>query len=153
MTSHIFKLAQMSLVALAFVPLGLTFNVGAASAKLNTTQNIQHNLPAKNIIAKVDPDNSIATSNNRDRSMEYVKKGLLVQQEAGKEQEAMLYYYEAVKIDTTNPMAFMAAGNLLGDTDEGITCVKAAALLFQAEENEEGYQLAINWLTERGIAQ
>jgi hypothetical protein len=153
MTSHISKFAQFALVALAIIPLGLAFNTEKASAKLNTTQNTEHNLPAKNIIAQVELDNLIATSNNRDRSMEYVKKGLLAQQEAGNEMKAMLYYYEAVKIDVTNPAAFMAAGNLFGETKEGIDCVKTAALLFQMEENQAGYKLAMNWLAARGVAE
>jgi hypothetical protein len=153
MTFNISKLAQISLVALVVSSLGIAFNVGTASAKLNIDRNTERNLPAKNIIAQVKLDNSIAATNNRDRSMEYVKKGLAVQQEAGNEMEAMLYYYEALKIDVTNPAAFMAAGNLLGNTEEGIQCVKAAALLFQAEENQAGYELAMNWLAERSVSE
>lgn len=84
--------------------------------------------------------------------MAYVEKGLAAE-EAGDETQAILYYYEAVKIDITNGFAFMAAGNLLGNIDDGKICVKAAALLFQAEQNEVGYKLAMNWLAECGVSE
>jgi hypothetical protein len=153
MTSYISKLARISLVALVIVPLGLTCNVKTAGAKLNIDRNTELNLPAENIIAQGKLDRSIAATNDRDLSMEYVKKGLAAQQEAGNEIEAMQYYYEAVKIDITNPAAFMAAGNLLGNTEDGISCVKAAALLFQAEGDRAGYEMAMEWLAQNGIAE
>jgi hypothetical protein len=87
-----------------------------------------------------------------ERSMAYVRQGLAAQR-AGNDRQALEYYYVAVKIDRTNAVAFMAAGNLLGDTDEGISCMKAAALLFQRQENQEGYEMATNWLAERGASE
>jgi trehalose/maltose hydrolase-like predicted phosphorylase len=154
MTSHIFsKLTQISLVALVSLPLGVAFKVEPVSAKSNITQNTEHNLPAKNIIAKVELDGSApAASDSRAESMSLVKQGLAAQ-EAGNEEQAMLYFYEAVTIDITNPYAFLAAGNLLGNTQEGINCIRAAAVLFQAEENQAGFRLATNWLAERGISE
>jgi tetratricopeptide (TPR) repeat protein len=85
-----------------------------------------------------------------DRSMKYVEMGMAAQKE-GDEKQALEYYYQAVKIDQTNAVAFLLAGNLLGDTEDGIACVKAAGVLFQAQENQEGYELAMTWLKEHGI--
>jgi hypothetical protein len=87
-----------------------------------------------------------------ERSMAYVRQGLAAQKD-GNNRLALDYYYRAVKLDRTNAVAFMAAGNLLGDTDEGISCMKAAALLFQRQENQEGYEMATSWLAERGASE
>jgi hypothetical protein len=89
---------------------------------------------------------------NTKKSMQYVKLGWDAQQEGDKDQ-AILYYYEAVKADKTNPYAFMAAGNLIGHTEDGHTCMRAAALLFRAQGNQEGYAAATNWLQEGGAAE
>lgn len=88
---------------------------------------------------------------NTQRSMQYVRQGLTAQKR-GDERQALLYYYRAVKTDKTNAVAFMAAGNLLGESEEGIACMKAAATLFRQQENQEGYELAMGWLQERGVA-
>lgn len=86
-----------------------------------------------------------------DRSMEYVRLDW-DEQQAGNERQALLYYYEALKFDRYNGAAFLATGLLLGNTEEGISCMIAAALLFQAQGNQEGYNLATTWLEQRGIA-
>jgi hypothetical protein len=153
MTIRIPSITKFTLLAVATISLGLTCNITTAIAKSTIDRNLEPNLPAKNIIALTKLDDSIAAVNHRDLSMEYVQKGLAAQQEAGNEMEAMQYYYEALKIDITNPVAFLAAGNLLGNTEEGISCVKAAALLFQAEENRAGYELAMSWLAQHGISE
>ncbi len=88
---------------------------------------------------------------NSQRSMRYVKLGWEAQQEGEKDQ-ALLYYYKAVKADKTNAYAFMAAGNLIGDTEDGITCMKAAVALFRAQGNQEGYNASVSWLEQRGAA-
>jgi hypothetical protein len=89
---------------------------------------------------------------NTQRSMRYVKLGWEAQQEGEKDQ-ALLYYYKAVKSDQTNAYAFMAAGNLIGDTEDGITCMKAAVALFRAQGNQEGYNASVAWLEQRGAAE
>ena len=90
-------------------------------------------------------------SANSDRSMGYVKMGMDAQKQ-GDPTQALEYYYQAVKTDKTNAVAFLLAGNLLGETDDGIACIKAAMLLFQVQENQEGYELAVTWLKEHHIA-
>lgn len=108
-------------------------------------------------IQTANPAKTPASTNNKQRqlaadsesSMRYVRRGLTAQKQ-GDERQALLFYYEALKLDRTNAVAFMAAGNLLGDTEEGITCMRAAALLFQQQQNQEGYEMATSWLQERG---
>jgi hypothetical protein len=87
---------------------------------------------------------------NTQQSMRYVQQGWAAQK-SGNERQALLYYYRAVKIDKTNGVAFLAAGNLLGETEEGVTCVKAAVNLFRAQGNQEGFDLAMGWLQEHGV--
>lgn len=109
-------------------------NVGTA------TTNQRRNDPPKQQIAS-----------NSEQSMRYVRLGMTAQKR-GDERQALLYYYQAVKIDQTNAVAFLAAGNLLGETEDGIICIKAAVALFQVQGNQQGYDLAMSWLDERGIA-
>jgi tetratricopeptide (TPR) repeat protein len=85
-----------------------------------------------------------------DRSMGYVKMGMAAQKQ-GDAAQALEYYYQAVKIDKTNAVAFLLAGNLIGETDDGIACVKAAGVLFQAQDNQAGYELAMTWLKEHNV--
>jgi hypothetical protein len=89
---------------------------------------------------------------NTQKSMKYVKLGWDAQQEGDKDQ-ALLYYYKAVKADKTNAYAFMAAGNLIGHNEDGNTCMKAAVTLFRAQGNKEGYTAATNWLQEGDAAE
>jgi hypothetical protein len=88
-------------------------------------------------------------SRKSQQSMRYVQLGWAAQKR-GQQRQALLYYYQAVKLDQTNAVAFLAAGNLLGETEEGITCVKAAVALFRSQGNREGYDIARNWLEGHG---
>jgi tetratricopeptide (TPR) repeat protein len=106
----------------------------------STTTNQRRNDPPKQQIAS-----------NSASSMRYVRLGVSAQRK-GNERQALAYYYQAVQIDPTNAVAFLAAGNLLGETEDGVMCVKAAVALFQVQGNQEGYDLARSWLDERGIA-
>jgi hypothetical protein len=106
----------------------------------SATTNQRRNDPPKQQLAS-----------NSEQSMRYVRLGMSAQRR-GNERQALVYYYQAVQIDKTNAVAFLAAGNLLGETEDGIICVKAAVALFQVQGNQEGYDLARSWLDERGIA-
>ena len=106
----------------------------------SSTTNQRRNDPPKQQIAS-----------NSEQSMRYVRLGMTAQKR-GDERQALVYYYQAVKIDKTNAVAFLAAGNLLGETEDGIICIKAAVALFQVQGNQQGYDLAMSWLDERGIA-
>ncbi len=96
--------------------------------------------------------NNRRVATNSRRSMNYVKLGWEAQKNNDNDQ-ALLYYYKAVKADKTNAYAFMAAGNLLGETDDGITCMKAAVALFKQQGNQEGYNVSLGWLEEHGAAE
>ena len=106
----------------------------------SSTTNQRRNDPPKQQIAS-----------NSEQSMRYVRLGMTAQKR-GDERQALVYYYQAVQIDKTNAVAFLAAGNLLGETEDGIICIKAAVALFQVQGNQQGYDLAMSWLDERGIA-
>ncbi len=93
-------------------------------------------------------ERQIAT--NSQQSMRYVQQGWM-QQKRGNNRQALFNYYQAAKLDRTNAYAFLAAGNLLGETKEGVTCMRAAVTLFQNQGNQEGYNLAVSWLEERGF--
>jgi hypothetical protein len=139
----------VSSLTLAAIVFGTTSN---ASANLSLQAIDLVNRPHPSI-AQLNRHNHLAQANDlRDRSMSLVEQGLAAQ-EAGNEIEAMLLYVQAVEIDMTNPAAFMAAGNLLGNTKEGTQLVQAAAILFNAEQNETGYKLAMSWLAEHGVSE
>ena len=99
----------------------------------------------------IDDTSNRQIASNGDRSMEYVRRGW-AEQQSGNKQQALLSYYQALQLDQYNGTAFLAAGTLLGNTEEGITCIKAAALLFQVQGNQVGYDAATAWLENWGIA-
>jgi tetratricopeptide (TPR) repeat protein len=133
-------------LTLVSVILATTAKAPAELAPNVNSLTIQTANPAKTP-ARTNKQRQIAA--DTESSMRYVRRGLAAQKQ-GDERQALLFYYEALKLDRTNAVAFMAAGNLLGDTEEGITCMKAAALLFQQQQNREGYEMATSWLQERG---
>jgi hypothetical protein len=97
-------------------------------------------------IAQVNQNHKLAQLNDsRYRSMLYVKQGLIAQRQ-GNITDAAFNYYQAIQIDSINPHAFMGIGMLLGNTQEGLDCIKTAAILFDAEGDREGHKLAMDWL-------
>ena len=94
-------------------------------------------------------DNRQAYKENEE-SLRYTRLGWESQQK-GEKEEALAYYVKAVEIDDHNAYAYMAAGSLLGETKEGIVCMKAAVVLFKEQENQEGYQASLAWLEEHNI--
>ena len=107
-----------------------------------TIQKIQRAEPQQNNT----PNRQAA---KQDRSMEYVKLGWAAQKK-GQDRQAIIYYDRAIKLDETNPYAFMASATLFGNTPDGVTCMKAALYLFQQQNDREGYNIAMNWLKEYG---
>jgi tetratricopeptide (TPR) repeat protein len=88
-----------------------------------------------------------ATTNNRQKSLYYVRKGLEVQQESP--ERAAMYYEKALELDNTNPWVFVATGYFLGengDTANGAKCMRAAVYLAQEQRDGEAYQIATEWL-------
>ncbi|WP_295621359.1 tetratricopeptide repeat protein [Chamaesiphon sp. GL140_3_metabinner_50] len=103
-----------------------------------TIKRIQRAQPQQN-----NPSNRQAA--NQARSMEYVKLGWAAQKK-GQDRQAIIYYDKAIKLDDTNPYAFMASATLFGNTPDGVTCMKAALYLFQQQNDREGYDIAMGWL-------
>lgn len=85
------------------------------------------------------------------RSLRYTELGFSAQKK-GKKEQALGYYVKAVETDPANAYAFMLAGTLLGGTKEGIVCMKAAATIFRQKGDQEGYDLAVNWLEVNGVS-
>jgi tetratricopeptide (TPR) repeat protein len=85
-----------------------------------------------------------------EESLRYTRLGWEAQQN-GEKERALAYYTKAVEADDHNAYAFMAAGNLLGETKEGIICMKAAVVLFKEQGNQEGYSASLSWLEEHNI--
>jgi tetratricopeptide (TPR) repeat protein len=129
------------------------------SIERSTTNSDRSNQPQQDNPTQTQPqernsqpqerNNQPQVSRKSQQSMRYVQLGWAAQKR-GQQRQALLYYYQAVKLDQTNAVAFLAAGNLLGETEEGITCVKAAVSLFRSQGNREGYEIARNWLEGHG---
>jgi tetratricopeptide (TPR) repeat protein len=123
------------------------------SIERSTTSRDRSNQPQQDTPTQSQPQERTSqpqvSSKSQQQSMRYVQLGWAAQKR-GQQRQALLYYYQAVKLDQTNAVAFLAAGNLLGETEEGITCVKAAVALFRSQGNREGYEIARNWLEGHG---
>jgi hypothetical protein len=150
MTSHIAKLFQLALTTLAICPISFTLDLHAAAAESpdpigelhDLTEKIARNPLSPAPSAQSPEDNADAeTGSARDRSMAYVKSGYEAQ-DAGNEELALANYYTAMKVDPTNGYAFLLAGRMLGNTEAGIDCLKAAAQLFVEQNDRPGYELA-----------
>lgn len=98
------------------------------------------------------PNQDRRVASDSEQSMKYTRMGWEAQKN-GDKTTALKYYTQAVELDPQNGYAFMAAGSLLGQTKEGILCLKAAAMLFKQQGNQEGYTVSVNLLGEWGISE
>jgi tetratricopeptide (TPR) repeat protein len=133
-----------------------------AAILLGTAHNTRAELSPSLKSSNINPTESNRTNNNRpsedrraatndsEQSMKYTRMGWEAQKN-GETTTALKYYTQAVELDPNNGYAFMAAGSLLGQTKEGILCMKAAAMLFKQQGNQEGYTASVNLLGEWGI--
>jgi cytochrome c-type biogenesis protein CcmH/NrfG len=147
MFKHIF-VSGLTLASIFFVTATNTHAELARDVNSLTIKNIDR-VTTKQPTQNAPQRRQIAS--NSAKSMEYTKLGIAAQKQ-GDEDSALLYYYQAVKLDETNAVAFLGAGTLLGWTKDGIACVQAAAILFQTQGNQEGYDLAMAWLEQHGIS-
>jgi hypothetical protein len=86
------------------------------------------------------------TSNDRDRSMEEFGLGWNAYQK-DEHLNALEHFYEAAKIDSENPYAYLGLALVSGKTSkEGVVFMTKAAELFEREKDQEGYDLAVEWL-------
>ena len=151
MTLHHSKLFQLAITTFAICPIVFTLDIHSTRAEshpdaIGELQDLTEKI-ARNPLQSVAVTESLpaslapATNADRDLSMASVKSGYEAQTE-GNEELALAHYYTAMKIDPTNGYAFLLAGRLLGATEAGIDCLKAAAQLFTEQNDPEGYELA-----------
>jgi tetratricopeptide (TPR) repeat protein len=133
--------SSLTLVSILFTTAASTHAELAPRINSLTIQNIERAQEAP----EVKKDNGSA--DNHEQSMKYVQLGWAAQKKGQKEQ-ALIYYDKALKLEETNAYAFMAVATLFGGTSDGITCMKAALVLFEQQENQEGVQIATAWLKE-----
>jgi hypothetical protein len=135
------KYNHIFLATIAILSLTLSSNIQVAHADLARGTNLQIHRLIDN-----DAEETTATTNNRARSMEEFKLGW----DAYKKEEhlnALEHFYEAVKLDASNPYAYMGLALVSGKTSEyGPAFMQQAADLFEREENQEGHDLAVEWL-------
>jgi Flp pilus assembly protein TadD len=155
MFKHIF----VSGLTLVYVLLVVTTNSHAEGshqlktlAIKNVTQSVNNiNRSTSDQITNDSEKSQIAS--NSDLSMRYVGMGWAAQKR-GEDIEALIYYRQAIELDETNAVAFMALGTLLdkvGKTEEAIISVKVALVLFAAQDNKEGQDLGMSWLEAHGV--
>ena len=148
------KIAKVTATILAITPILLTWNVNSAQAALDS-QAIERvnslSLSTNNNTTQPQQSNTNRIANNqRARSNKFLQRGIEAQA-AGIPDLALKYYAEAVTIDPENAHAWLWTGTLLGKTPMGIKAIKLSALLFQIQEDSEGFETAIAWLQEFGV--
>jgi tetratricopeptide (TPR) repeat protein len=161
MNLSISNLTKIAIATLTIFPITSTLNISSAHAELSqkaidSIANISSlNSPYQTKIAQLQVDNSegYKIAGNPDLSMRYVGLGWAAQKR-GEDSEALIYYRQAIELDETNAVAFMALGTLLdkfGKTEEAITSVKVALILFATQDNKEGQDLGMSWLEAHGV--
>jgi tetratricopeptide (TPR) repeat protein len=143
--SVMFKSTVVSSLTLISVLLATATTAHAELAPRIDSLTIQ-NIERSQETPEVNNDDSRQAANH-EQSMKYVQLGWAAQKKGEKEQ-ALVYYDKALKLEETNAYAFMAVATLLGGTKDGITCMKAALVLFERQENTEGVEIASAWLRE-----
>jgi len=135
-----FNIGRISIASILLgtltLPIALNCNVSRANA-----------LIAEDARFQAQPLAQTQADDNKYRSMDYVKSGWEAQKR-GDKVTAIEHYLKAVELDEENAYAYLTAATLVGHTAEGITCMKTAAFLFDKQQNEEGYNIAIQWLKE-----
>jgi tetratricopeptide (TPR) repeat protein len=133
--------SSLTLISVLFATAASTHAELAPRIDSLTIQNVERAQEAPEI------KNDDAGADNHEQSMKYVQLGWAAQKK-GQKEEALIYYDKALKLEETNAYAFMAVATLFGGTKDGITCMKAALVLFEQQENQEGVQIATAWLKE-----
>jgi tetratricopeptide (TPR) repeat protein len=143
-----FRTTLISCLTLAAILLGTAHNTRAELSPSLKSSPI--NPVESNRTNNKRPSEDRRVANDSEQSMKYTRMGW-ESQKNGETTTALKYYTQAVELDPNNGYAFMAAGSLLGQTKEGILCMKAAAMLFKQQGNQEGYTASVNLLGEWGI--
>jgi tetratricopeptide (TPR) repeat protein len=134
-----FKNVFLSVIATLSLTLSSQINVAHAGLVRGTDLQIHRSIDS-------DKYQETATSGDRTRSMAEFSLGW----DAYKKDEhlsALEHFSESVKLDPNNPYAYMGLAIVSGKTSEyGPAFMKHSADLFEKEGNQEGYDLAIEWL-------
>ncbi|WP_310484129.1 hypothetical protein [Chamaesiphon sp. VAR_48_metabat_403] len=145
-SSHISKAVKLTLATILTVPSLFTFNVNSAQAGLDSQAIDRVNNPSS--IVKTTTD---LAANNHNRSIQYQQ--IEISTQAEQDYDLPVEDYEiALNIDPINGDVWLLAGELLGNTEEGIKFVRIAAQLFKLQGDERGYQSAIDLLKKFGAS-
>jgi hypothetical protein len=152
-TFSINKPTKIAIVTLAIVPLALSLSLSPAHAQSPAIGQIQsktvkiarNSLLAAPVEESDDDDSDTEASSALEKSMAYVKSGYESEQ-AGNKELALANYLTGMQVDPTNGHAFLMAGNLLGNTENGIDCLKIALELFKAQGDLECYKITYELL-------
>lgn len=145
-SSHISKAVKLTLATILTVPSLFTFNVNSAQAGLDSQAIDRVNNPSS--IVKTTTD---LAANNHGRSIQYQQ--IEISTQAAEDYDLPVEDYEiALNIDPINGDVWLLAGELLGNTEEGIKFVRIAAQLFKLQGDERGYQSAIDLLKKFGAS-
>jgi tetratricopeptide (TPR) repeat protein len=145
---HISNIVKVTLTTIPIVTSLLTWNINSAQASLDSQAIDRVNylsLTVTNNTTQPSPNNTDLAANNRGRSLKYQQIGI----EAHKAEDyetALENYYLALNLDPENGHVWLLAGSILGNSEEGIKCIRIAAQLFKLQGDREGYQAAIDLL-------
>lgn len=152
--SHISKIAKFTLTTVIIVPSLFTFNANSAQAgvgiqaiervnNLSLTVNNDRTQPQQHNLDRV-------AANNRARSIQ--DRQIEMSDRAAEDYDLAVENYEiALNIDPSNGDVWLLAGELLGNTEDGIKFARIAAQLFKLQGDERGYQSAIDLLKRFGV--
>jgi hypothetical protein len=133
------KYISLAAIATLLLTLGLHINVAQAGLVRGTDLQVRRSIDN-------DDAEETKTSNDRDRSMEEFGLGWNAYQK-DEHLNALEHFYEAAKIDSENPYAYLGLALVSGKTSkEGVVFMTKAAELFEREKDQEGYDLAVEWL-------
>jgi hypothetical protein len=122
-----------------------------AAAKINTMLDRANSNSSKNNSTSDNDSNSSRNNNSknkRSQSMEYLRRGL-VARKAQENSQALEYFAASAKADPQNAFAYMALATTLGHSQQGLSYMKTAMLLFDRQGNKEAVRLAKQWLEQQ----
>jgi tetratricopeptide (TPR) repeat protein len=144
---HISKIAKFTLTAVLIVPSLFISNVNSAQAGVN----IQAHGRVTNLSLTVKNDRTQTQQNNRGRSIQ--DRQIEIPSQAVEDYDRAVEKYKiALNIDPSNGDVWLLAGELLGNTEDGIKFARIAAQLFKLQGDDRGYQSAIDLLKRFGAS-
>jgi tetratricopeptide (TPR) repeat protein len=140
-----FSLTSFLTATLLVVPIALNLHIDRANALIiGDVRSSTHNplAPSKSNENNIE---DVAASDRKAQSLHYVELGWNAHQKGDRE-TALAYYQKALEIYDENAYAFAAVAILIGHSEQGNTCMRAAAELFERQGDREGYDGAMAWL-------